>query len=176
MTKLYDITKFASQTNYKPELESVFVKKDGEKFIYVATDSFRLVEIETEDPFLIENMREGFYSKDQWKIAVKSLGKKQDLNTLAMVGKSEDILKDYSYPSYRNIFPTETKEVDLPINFIDPKYYYEFVKFLEDFTDEYYFRFQKHIKQDKNKPLIFCEKWAVDGNSKATVLLMGMSD
>jgi DNA polymerase III sliding clamp (beta) subunit (PCNA family) len=133
--KIYDITKFALQSSYKPELNAVYVKYTDTGIVYVTTDSFRLVEVRLDDESIKELLREGFYTLEQWKLLSKATSKKEiEFSIINMIGKSEDLLKESQYPDYTQILPEEFVDFTLNLKQVDPNYFYEHIKFLEKVT------------------------------------------
>jgi len=177
--KIYDITKIASQSEIKPEINTVFVKHTDKGIIYVATDSFRLVEIELEDENIKSILPEGFYNLKQWALLAKETQKKNpDANLMLNISPMQN--KDsWHYPGYANIIPKEVDNntqllTELNIHLVSDSF-----KILEKITKKTWFDLLKKIKQSQNKNLdskmMYLKTWADDGKSEITFLLISLS-
>lgn len=151
-----DITTFVSKTNFKPEIEMVYVKeKEGSKYA-VATDTFKLIEIKL-DEFCSEYIDCGWYSVSKWKGMCKAYNaKKRDIKTFESLIQENALTKEqrknWTFPSYENIFPTEFKEFQANSEFTK-EHLIEFIKILPNKDKFNYIDFSK-IK-DSGKMIYF---------------------
>jgi len=166
--ELKDITNYASKSTIKPELNAIFVKHIEGGIVYVATDSFRLVEVTCLDESIQGLMREGFYTLPQWKLLVKATkGKKIDYAMIKMIGSSVDPLAESTYPEYQTLY----KGMELvTANFTDQKYnaqyFSEFLTLIPtDKFNNFNFADLKQIKDKNNSVLIYKDE-------TITILLM----
>lgn len=104
--KIFDITKFCGSDVSKEVLGYVYVKEIAGGFIYVASDSYSLLEITYFGDFKIKN---GFYTKAIWKEVVKLFNKK-DFEQLKNYKPREDL----EFPEYEQLF--KKNEVDFDFN------------------------------------------------------------
>jgi len=135
-----DISIFASKEEYKPELSKIYVFKKDNNLFAVTTDSFRLIEIEITDDFLVEYLIEGYYTKKDWSELCKCFNKKkQDLvefnNIITKTKALQDLYKDYNYPDYEKLLTNEIKDFDNTKEY-NIKFFTEFISLINccDFT------------------------------------------
>lgn len=106
------LTNFVSKSTIKPELAQIFVHmRDGKKYA-VATDSWRLAEIEITEGFLFENLPCGYYTPVLWKSISKHAGRrKMDVTGIMQVFEQvkavQKYYESYTYPEYARVIPSE---------------------------------------------------------------------
>jgi len=130
-----DITNFCYSSDIKPIFQKVYVYEKGEDKFAVATDTFRLVEWKIEDPFLKENILNGYYEKKIWKDLCKCYNKsKRDLKLFEeFINKNISINENFKedFPDYYKILPKELYEFDRSMNF-NLDYFIDFLKMIPE--------------------------------------------
>lgn len=175
--KIYDITNNLSKSNIKPALANIFVKHTDTGIIYIATDSFRLTEVQLDNENIKDLLREGFYSPQQWKLLAKATkGKVIDYKTIKDIGLSINHLSEEIYPNYEMIMPKELIEVNQTVKQFDHEYIYQYMSFISVFTGDRFPQLNKNIKQSSNNRMLFTELWDSKGTSKARLLLMPLNN
>jgi len=114
MKTIPNIATHCAKTDIKPELAMVYVHtRDGIKYA-VATDSYRLAEINLSaiDNMAVEFIKDGYYTAKQWQQIVSISNKKKiDLyaleTLLAGIMAVQDRYKSYKYPDYTQVIPKE---------------------------------------------------------------------
>jgi hypothetical protein len=172
--QIYDITKFASQSNYKPELNCVYVKHTEDKIKYVATDTFRLVEIsfdsDKEDPMRAV-LKEGFYSLFVWR----HLAKSKTLSDISERALPREDAQDWQYPDYEQIMPKETIKENIDFTKYDINLLTDFVKMIEKFIGKKYMLLVDTWSKKESNDLLYFERWNEKGNSFIKFLLMPLN-
>lgn len=132
--KIYDISKFTKKNEvYELATNYVYVTHTDTGIKYVATDSFRLVEIHLENEIAKTLVKEGFYDADVWKILSKAISKKErDEKLIASLSPKETTQK---FPEYARLIPTETKPLELCINRFDISLVVDLLKLIKDFSE-----------------------------------------
>lgn len=174
--KIYDISKFAYYGEIKPELNSIYVKHTESGLIYVATDSFRLIEIKLESEDIKSIISEGFYSLKDWSILAKETQKKTPEPELMLSIYPEESKKEMTYPDYDKIIPTDdlvNYEIDLKL--YDLRLLNDFVKLSEKFINKGYTYFSNEWKKSIKNEMLYFEIWNDRGDSFMRFMLMPVS-
>ena len=169
--KIYDITKVASISKIKPEIAHVYVKHTNDGLIYVATDTYRLVEVFIESEEIKGILKEGFYDLKDWKRLSKETQKKNPDEEIILDIEPLDV--DWTFPKYEQILPQKTKEVETIFNRVDVNLWIDIVKILEKFTGLPYNRITEKIVESEKGRMIYFEDWK--GESKIKTLIMPLN-
>ena len=178
--KIYNITKVASQSEIKPELKTVFVKHTDLGITYVATDSFRLIEVKIEDENIKSIIPEGFYDLKEWATFAKETQKKKpDADFMLNISPMQN--KEYwYYPEYKQIFPKEVEKQDTSITSCDIHLVSESFKIIQKITGQNWFNLTRQLQQPKNahngSKMMYLNTWSDDGKSEITFVLMPLNN
>ena len=179
--KIYNITKVASQSEIKPELKTVFVKHTDLGITYVATDSFRLIEVKIEDESIKSIIPEGFYDLKEWATFAKETQKKNpDADFMLSISPMQN-KKDWYYPKYKQIFPKEVEKQKTSITLFNIHLVSESFKIIEKITGQNWFNLTKQLQQvkpaneNKENKMMYLNTWSDDGKSEITFLLIPLS-
>lgn len=168
---MQDITIFTATTDIKPELSKIYVHEIGSQGIKyaVTTDSFRLVRVKLPD-ILQEYMPVGYYQVKAWKEIVKAYNKKNKdikviMDTIAGQKVLQDQYKDYYYPEYTQIIPTDDELESFNDQYTFNKdYLLDFITLIHG--DKFGNVSLKDIKQSKSRKMIIYK------TEDITILLM----
>jgi len=168
---IYDITKFASPSEIKQEINKVYVTKYENYITYVATDTFRLIEIKQEIDGLNDIVAPGFYTIPQWKILCKAFQKK-DTETIKTI---KPIDTEMNYPDYKRIIPNsiELRTLTKTIIEVDIDYWYDFTKFIKSIFKKERHIEEQHISQSQDSKMIIYKR--KENDIEITFLLMGLN-
>jgi len=177
--KIYDITKIATQCEVKPELKSVFVKHTDKGIIYVATDTFRLIEIKLENEDIKSILPEGFYNLKQWALLAKETQKKNPDADLMLSIKPMENKDSWHYPEYANIIPKEVEDNIHLLTEFNIHLVSESFKVLEQITKKPWFTLLRCIKQSEYKngrsEMMYLNTWSDNGKSEITFLVASLN-
>lgn len=134
-----DISKFLSTNINKPEITYIRIDiQDGKKY-FVATDAFRLARQVIPESISELFEESGFLTKENYKKIVKAYNRKvkgkhlPDLQTVIDTLKLNAVYfenKDYNYPDYNKIIPTETTDF-IPLQ-VNSEYFTDFIELMDE--------------------------------------------
>jgi len=121
--KIQNIATCCSKTDIKPELSKVYVYTSNDIKYAVATDIYRLAELNltaTENP-AVDFIKDGFYTVKEWQLVTSIVNKKkldfQALESLLYgINAVQERYKGYNYPEYKKIIPQESECETLKIS------------------------------------------------------------
>ena len=121
--KIQNITTYCSKTDIKPELSKVYVYTSNDIKYAVATDSYRLAELNLTaiENTVVDLIKDGFYTAKEWQQVTSIVNKKkldfQALESLLYgINAVQERYTGYNYPEYKKIIPLESECETLKIS------------------------------------------------------------